>query len=119
MDIHLALKNAWQSSKIGNRGVCGGIIRGKENLRLLELLSKQPAAYLRIVVFRCKLLNGTTVAEGDFVRFEQDSMPRSADVVFIVEAKQCNRDLRARKNIDTIVEMIEKELIVMNVTHNR
>ncbi|KAF5300365.1 hypothetical protein FQR65_LT00986 [Abscondita terminalis] len=43
---------------------------------------------------KCNLLNGTTVPEGEFIRFEGDAVPRSTDVVFIVEAKEYIPSLR-------------------------
>ncbi|KAF5274562.1 hypothetical protein FQA39_LY07174 [Lamprigera yunnana] len=68
---------------------------------------------------KCNLLNGSTVPEGEFIRFEGDAVPRSTDVVFIVEAKECNKDLKSKRNIDTLVDLMNKELTDLNVTNNR
>ncbi|KAK5639713.1 hypothetical protein RI129_012205 [Pyrocoelia pectoralis] len=68
---------------------------------------------------KCNLLNGTTVPEGEFIRFEGDAVPRSTDVVFIVEAKECNKDLKSKRNMDILIDLIHKELIEMNITDNR
>uniref|UniRef100_A0A1Y1LL77 Vitellogenin domain-containing protein n=1 Tax=Photinus pyralis TaxID=7054 RepID=A0A1Y1LL77_PHOPY len=68
---------------------------------------------------KCNLLNGTTVPEGEFIRFEGDAVPRSTDVVFIVEAKMCNKDLKSKRNMDILIDLIHKELFEMNITDNR
>ncbi|XP_050313934.1 apolipophorins [Anthonomus grandis grandis] len=68
---------------------------------------------------KCKLLNGTEVREGDFIRQYGNTLPRTADVVFIVEAKKCNKNLKERKNFKTVVESINQELAELNITNNR
>ncbi|KAK4871887.1 hypothetical protein RN001_016011 [Aquatica leii] len=68
---------------------------------------------------KCNLLNGTTVPEGEFIRFEGDAVPRSTDVVFIVEAKECNKDLKSKRNTDILVDLMHKEFSELNVTNNR
>ncbi|XP_066155546.1 uncharacterized protein Apoltp [Euwallacea fornicatus] len=68
---------------------------------------------------KCDLLNGTEIREGDFIRLHGSSVPRTADIVFIVEAKKCNQDLRNRKNFNILVESINQELSELNVTNNR
>lgn len=47
------------------------------------------------------------------------AVPRTADIVFIVEAKDCNKDLRTRKNFDILIEAINQELSELNITNNR
>ncbi|CAH0561935.1 unnamed protein product [Brassicogethes aeneus] len=68
---------------------------------------------------RCDLFNGTQIKEGRTVRLGPDQMERSADIVFIVEAKQCNNNIKRTKNIDTIIESLDKELNENNITNNR
>lgn len=48
-----------------------------------------------------------------------DAVPQSADVVFIIEAKECNKDLRANKKLDIVAEQLYKELSYRNLTKNR
>ncbi|XP_030755989.1 uncharacterized protein LOC115882214 [Sitophilus oryzae] len=68
---------------------------------------------------RCNLLNGTEIMEGEFVRLQGSAVPRMADIVFIVEAKDCNKDLKNHKNFNILVESINHELSELNVTKNR
>lgn len=72
-----------------------------------------------MAIFRCDLLNGTEIREGDFIRLHGNSVPRTADVVFIVEAKNCNKDLKNRKNFNAVIESINQELLQLNITNNR
>lgn len=65
------------------------------------------------------MLNGTEIREGDFVRLYSKTQPKTADVVFIVEAKKCNKDLKNHKNFNTVVESINQELFELNITNNR
>ncbi|ODN01102.1 Apolipophorin [Orchesella cincta] len=44
---------------------------------------------------------------------------RSTDVVFIVEAKDCNRALRTRRKIDTVVTALEEEFVKKRFKDNR
>jgi len=46
-------------------------------------------------------------------------IPRSSDVVFIVEAKDCNANLKTSKNIMTVVSSIEEQLQAAKLTNNR
>lgn len=57
--------------------------------------------------------------EGKFIKLVGDDVPKTTDVVFIVEAKPCNQDLKTGKNIINIVTALQKELIDANVTDNR
>lgn len=64
-------------------------------------------------------MNGTTISEGQFVLLKDEDIPNSADVVFIVEAKNCNRNVRNNKKIDDLVNNIENELLKLNINNNR
>lgn len=44
---------------------------------------------------------------------------RSTDVVFIVEAKDCNRAIRTRRKIDVLVKSLEEEFERNNFKQNR
>nr|XP_022900792.1 uncharacterized protein LOC111413892 [Onthophagus taurus] len=69
---------------------------------------------------KCKLENGTTIPEGKFITMKDHEIPRTTDVVFIVEGKNCNSDLKAlKKKVEAIVEHLEKELLRLNITRNR
>lgn len=46
-------------------------------------------------------------------------VPRSSDVVFIVEAKPCNTNLTENKNIMSIVSTLEEQLLAHKITNNR
>lgn len=59
------------------------------------------------------------IQEGDFIRLHGNAVPRIADIVFIVEAKTCNKDLKNRRNFDSVVELLEKELADLNIKDNR
>lgn len=59
------------------------------------------------------------MSEGEFIILKDDSVPRSADIVFIVEANRCNVHVRRDRKIDIIVENLEKELDTLNITDNR
>lgn len=48
-----------------------------------------------------------------------NAVPQTVDVVFIVEAKECNRDLLKTKNFESVIELLDKELNELNVTNNR
>lgn len=63
--------------------------------------------------------NGTALDEGEYIQLEGDDVPQSADVVFIVEAKECNKDVRSNRKLDHLVELLNKELLQLNVTNNR
>ncbi|XP_005177435.1 apolipophorins [Musca domestica] len=67
----------------------------------------------------CQLTNGSYVPEGTFVELAAPEIPRSSDVVFIVEAKPCNVNLKENKNIMTVVDTIEEQLRANGITNNR
>lgn len=59
------------------------------------------------------------MAEGEFVILKGEAVPQSADVVFIVEAKECNQGVRTNRKLDLIVELLHKEIDTLNLTNNR
>lgn len=65
------------------------------------------------------MINGTYVPEGKFVKLSGSDVPRTTDVVFLVEAKPCNNDLTIAKSLMTIVSSLESELLAANITNNR
>ncbi|CAH1158795.1 unnamed protein product [Phyllotreta striolata] len=68
---------------------------------------------------KCNLLNGSEYREGDFIRLQGSHVPQTADIVFIVEAKDCNKDLRKSRSFDSVVESLEKALEEQNIKNNR
>jgi hypothetical protein len=71
------------------------------------------------VCVKCNSPNGTQLDEGEFIRMNGSDLPQSADVVFIIEAKECNKNLKARKNFDLLIEHLHKELTDYHLSDNR
>lgn len=67
----------------------------------------------------CQLANGSYVPEGKFIELSGADIPRSSDVVFIVEAKSCNQNLKETKSIMSVVASIEEQLQAAKITNNR
>lgn len=67
----------------------------------------------------CQLSNGSYVPEGSFVDLSAAEIPRSSDVVFIVEAKPCNANLKQSKSIMSVVDSIEEQLKAAGIANNR
>lgn len=67
----------------------------------------------------CQLTNGSFVPEGTFVDIGGQATPNVSDVVFIVEAKECNRDVFAAKNLGLLISTLQKELVSVNLKSNR
>lgn len=74
---------------------------------------------LRNLNYSCNLINGSHVPEGTFISFNENDAPRTADIVFIVEAKLCNKDIGKTKSMISVVSALEKELNDANITNNR
>lgn len=74
---------------------------------------------LIIVIYSCQLANGSYVPEGTFMELSGADIPRSSDVVFIVEAKSCNENLKESKSIMSVVSSIEEQLQAVKLTNNR
>lgn len=68
--------------------------------------------YLRIpdACTSCTMVNGSLVAEGQFRRLEGENVPKSTDVVFIVEGKDCNKDIQRSFGMETMIGQLNKEL---------
>lgn len=69
--------------------------------------------------FSCELINGSYVPEGEFVKIDGDSVPKTTEVVFIVEAKKCNQNITSVKSIGTLVSLINNELENVGLKNNR
>ncbi|XP_076620317.1 apolipoprotein lipid transfer particle [Colletes latitarsis] len=77
--------------------------------------------YLRIpdACTSCTMVNGSQVAEGQFRRLEGNNVPMSTDVVFIVEGKDCNRDIKQNRSIEQLITQMNKEFKDRGLVDNR
>lgn len=69
--------------------------------------------------FSCDLNNGTFVAEGTIFDLKDDDVPLTTDIVFIVEAKLCNRNLNRNKNLLAVLSSLNKQLNESGFADNR
>lgn len=60
-----------------------------------------------------------SIAEGEFRKLEGDLVPRSTDIVFIVEAKECHRHMKENRSFEQILLQLDKELKNDNFVDNR
>ncbi|XP_032572582.1 uncharacterized protein LOC6611837 [Drosophila sechellia] len=96
------------------KGACAAALAYIEACTALKVPMRVPSQ----CVF-CQLSNGSYVPEGTFMELSGPDIPRSSDVVFIVEAKECNANLKTSKNIMTVVSSIEEQLQAAKLTNNR
>lgn len=61
-----------------------------------------------IFIFSCNLINGSYVAEGSIFELNGDDVPKTTDVVFIIEAKHCNHNFTVNKNMQVVIAAMEK-----------
>ncbi|XP_013168741.1 PREDICTED: uncharacterized protein LOC106118616 [Papilio xuthus] len=84
----------------------------------LELCSQQHVpTHIPDHCVQCTTSQGDVVEEGSFVQL--DHPPNSTDVVFIIEAQYCNRNLRKAKNIDLFIEAFDSKLQGNGFSDNR
>lgn len=74
---------------------------------------------LIIFCFRCRLLSGEEVTEGTFVELNSTDITKSTDIVFIVEAKECNENIKVNKSLDALISLLHKELEKSGIKNNR
>ncbi|KAH8412988.1 hypothetical protein KR009_007324, partial [Drosophila setifemur] len=96
------------------KGACAAALAYIEACTVLKIPMRVPSQ----CVF-CQLANASYVPEGTFMELTGDTVPYSSDVVFIVEAKDCNANLTTSKNIMTVVDSIEEQLQAKKLTNNR
>ncbi|KQS70383.1 uncharacterized protein Dere_GG10045, isoform C [Drosophila erecta] len=96
------------------KGACAAALAYIEACTALKVPMRVPSQ----CVF-CQLANGSYVPEGTFMELSGPEIPRSSDVVFIVEAKECNDNLKTSKSIMTVVSSIEEQLQAAKLTNNR
>lgn len=73
----------------------------------------------KLLIFSCNLINGTYVTEGSIFELTGDDVPKTTDVVFIVEAKACNHNLTTNKNISAVIGAMEKAFDEVGLTNTR
>ncbi|XP_022117827.2 uncharacterized protein LOC110995124 [Pieris rapae] len=66
---------------------------------------------------QCTTPQGDMVEEGSFL--ELQSPPKSADIVFVVEAQYCNKNVRKLKNIDLFIDTFDSKLQENGFSDNR
>lgn len=69
--------------------------------------------------YSCDLSNGSYVAEGKIFDLKDADVPRTTDIVFIVEAKPCNRNLVRNKNLVAVLSSLNKQLNESGFADNR
>ncbi|XP_068624199.1 uncharacterized protein Apoltp [Battus philenor] len=84
----------------------------------LELCSQQHVpTHIPDHCVQCVTSQGELVEEGSFVQLENP--PNSTDIVFVVEAQYCNKNVRKAKNIDLFVEAFDSKLQDNGFSDNR
>lgn len=124
-------------NKSSEFGTCFGVIDPTEYVDMcLNSLTEAEVcmvamSYMQMCMFRdtylripdrcttCTMMDGSQVAEGRFKRLEGDKVPQSADVVFIVEAKSCNRDMKMNSSMELLITQLDKELNDQGLMGNR
>ncbi|EDW76449.2 uncharacterized protein Dwil_GK14654 [Drosophila willistoni] len=96
------------------KGACAAALAYIETCTAMKVPMRVPTQ----CVF-CQLSNGSYVPEGTFMDLTGADIPQSSDVVFIVEAKDCNANLKESKNILSVVSSIEEQLQAAKLTNNR
>ncbi|XP_028030625.1 uncharacterized protein LOC114243361 [Bombyx mandarina] len=66
---------------------------------------------------QCTTPHGDVIDEGSFYTLE--NVPESTDVVFIIEAQVCNKNVRKTKNLDLFLETFDIQLQAGGLTDNR
>ncbi|XP_024085563.1 apolipophorins [Cimex lectularius] len=64
-------------------------------------------------------INDISIDEGVVHTLRDRYVPRSTDVVFIMEAKECNQYMRAKRLVSTFVTILTKELASVKLLNNR
>ncbi|XP_046812149.1 apolipophorins [Lucilia cuprina] len=106
--------NAVRPGHPANKGACTAALAYIEACTSAKIPMRVPDQCVY-----CQLTNGSYVPEGTFVELTAADVPRSSDVVFIVEAKPCNTNLTENKNIMSIVSTLEEQLLAHKISNNR
>ncbi|XP_032670099.1 uncharacterized protein LOC116843644 isoform X1 [Odontomachus brunneus] len=124
-------------NKSSEFGICFGVINPKEytNMCLSSFTEAEVCtvamSYMQTCMFyntylripdrctTCSMMDGSQIAEGRFKRLENATVPQSTDVVFIVEAKSCNRDIKLNSSMEMLITQLNKELNDKGLIGNR
>ncbi|KAK9890371.1 hypothetical protein WA026_010464 [Henosepilachna vigintioctopunctata] len=68
---------------------------------------------------KCLMPNGSSIYEGKFARFTEQNISKSADVVFLVESKECNANMSKTRYMEILVNSLDQELISSDIKDNR
>ncbi|XP_055591953.1 uncharacterized protein LOC129743787 [Uranotaenia lowii] len=112
LDLGYHIKSA--SDNPSDNGACTSALAYMEACALEGMPLRVPDTCIH-----CKLVNGSYVPEGTFVSMQEHELPRTADIVFLIEAKPCNENITTTKSLITLVQSLHKELQEYNVTDNR
>lgn len=74
---------------------------------------------MKPLISRCRLHNGSVIEEGAIVELNEKDIIKSSDIVFIIEAKECNKDIKERRNIESLISLLQKELTDSGILDNR
>lgn len=96
------------------KGACTAALAYIEVCRLEKTPLRIPDTCIK-----CELYNGTYVNEGVFVTLKNEEVPKITDVVFIVEAKGCNRNLNTERSMVSLVNLIEMEFQAVGLKDNK
>ncbi|XP_075219817.1 apolipoprotein lipid transfer particle isoform X2 [Lycorma delicatula] len=103
-------------SRMMEDSVCSSAVAYNQACSLENIPLRTP-----IICAKCPLGNGSDVAlqEGDFTEFKDDAVPKSTDVVFIIEADSCNSNLIEKRSFQTLVTLLEDEFLDRGIKNNR
>ncbi|XP_013138334.1 PREDICTED: uncharacterized protein LOC106103192 [Papilio polytes] len=109
-------------SVIDSQPLYAECVRGADACALasayLELCAQQHVpTHIPDHCVQCTTSQGDVVEEGSFVQL--DHPPNSTDVVFVIEAQYCNKNLRKAKNIDLFIEAFDSKLQGNGFSDNR
>lgn len=118
-------------------GICFGVIDPREyaNMCLNSLTEAEACSvamsYMQTCMFyntylripdrctTCNMIDGSQMPEGRFKQLDGPKVPKSTDVVFIVEAKNCNRDIKLNSSMEMLITQLNKELNDKGLMGNR
>ncbi|GAB0088507.1 uncharacterized protein DMENIID0001_029540 [Sergentomyia squamirostris] len=108
-----SMKNILDDKNPSPRGPCTAALAYIEACNAEKTLLRIPD-----VCVYCELNNGTYIPEGTFLDFNK-GLIQSSDIVFIVEAKECNKNLLTQKSLSSVVNALQKEFVEAGINDNR
>uniref|UniRef100_A0A1B6DM97 VWFD domain-containing protein n=1 Tax=Clastoptera arizonana TaxID=38151 RepID=A0A1B6DM97_9HEMI len=67
----------------------------------------------------CSLQNGSYFQEGKFIEIKSDVGSYSTDIVFIIEAKECNKEISEKRHLPVFLSILTKELQLLGIENSR